>query len=411
MGFSGGWHERLFASGMKAAACALTLLLCFWRGAAAGEGDIAAGEVLFKRAWDPAPASIDAAGGLGPLFNGKACSSCHKEARGARFFELDGRLIARGLVVRLATADGAPHPLLGAQLQTRAVPGLAPEGKVLARLDGGRLVVGIETLPEAAGDAIVFEPRIAPPLRGRGLLERVEERAILALADPEDADGDGISGRARPVVGADGVTRIGRFGAKATAATLDEQTAAAAALDIGLSSPLRTPAHGDCTAAQGDCLRLATADGETRGGAEMPAETIGLIAAYVRSLAPPPSPADPAAEALLTRSGCTACHHPNMPDGKGGLLAVYTDLLLHDLGAEGAGRFGDDFASAGEWRTAPLLDLDPMNGKRRYLHGGAAADLDQAIHLHGGEAAGARDRYLGLTAAERATLLSWLARL
>jgi CxxC motif-containing protein (DUF1111 family) len=396
---------------MKAAACAQAVLLGLCGGAAAGEAEIAAGEVLFERAWDAAPAAENDAGGLGPLFNGKACSSCHKEARGARFFELDGRLIARGLVVRLATADGAPHPVLGAQLQTRAVPGLSPEGKVLARLDGGRLIVSIETVPEAAGDSIVFEPRIAPPLRGRGLLERVEERAILALADPEDADGDGISGRARPVVGADGVARIGRFGAKATVATLEEQTASAAALDIGLSSPWRTPAHGDCTAAQGDCLRLAAAGGETRDGAEMSAETIALIAGYVRSLAPPPPPADPAAEALLAGSGCTACHHPNMPDGEGALLPVHTDLLLHDLGAEGAGGIGDAFAAAGEWRTAPLLDLDPMNGKRRYLHGGAAADLDQAIRLHGGEAAGARDRYLGLTAAERAALLSWLARL
>jgi CxxC motif-containing protein (DUF1111 family) len=396
---------------MRAAVYALAALLGVCAGAAAGEDDVAAGEVLFKRAWDAAPATADEAGGLGPRFNGKACSSCHKEARGARFFELDGRLIARGLVVRLGTADGAPHPVLGAQLQTRAVPGLSPEGKVLARLDGGRLVVGIETVPEVAGDSILFEPRIAPPLRGRGLLERVDGRAILALADPDDADGDGISGRARPVMGADGVASIGRFGAKATAATLEEQTAAAAALDLGLSSPLRKPAHGDCTAAQGDCLRLAAGGGETRGGAEMPAETIGLIAAYVRSLAPPPSPADPAAEALLAGNGCTACHHANMPDGSGGLLPVYTDLLLHDLGAEGAGVIGDAFASAGEWRTAPLMDLDPMNGKRRYLHGGAAADLDQAIRLHGGEAAGARDRYLGLTTAERAALLAWLARL
>ena len=396
---------------MKAAACALMVLFGVCGGAAAGEADIAAGEVLFKRAWDAAPAAEDEAGGLGPLFNGKACSSCHKEARGARFFELDGRLIARGLVVRLATAGGAPHPVLGAQLQTRAVPGLAPEGRVLVRLDGGGLVVELETILEPAGDSIVFEPRIAPPLRGRGLLERVDGRAILALADPEDADGDGISGRARPVVGADGVTRIGRFGAKATAATLEEQTAAAAALDLGLSSPLRMSAHGDCTAAQGDCLRLAAGGGETRDGAEMSAATIGLIAAYVRSLAPPAYPADPAAEALLAGSGCTACHHPSMPDGEGALLPVYTDLLLHDLGADGAGVIGDDFASAGEWRTAPLMDLDPMNGKRRYLHGGAAADLDQAIRLHGGEAAAARDKYLGLTVAERATLLSWLARL
>jgi CxxC motif-containing protein (DUF1111 family) len=394
---------------MKPAACILTLLLFLCRGAAAGEADIAAGEVLFKRAWVDAPVSADVAGGLGPLFNGKACNSCHKDGRGARFFELDGRLTARGLVVRLAGPDGGPHPILGAQLQTRAVPGLAPEGAISARLDRRRLVVEIETILESTGD-IAFELRTAPSLRGRGLLERVDERAVLALADPEDRDGDGVSGRARPVVGIDGVAGIGRFGARATTATIEEQTAAAAALDLGLSSPWKTLPHGDCTKAQDDCLRLA-AGSETLDGDEMSAETVRLIAAYVRSLDPPPFPADPQAEALLAGSGCTTCHHPNMPDGKGGLLRVHTDLLLHDLGADDAGGIGDDFASAREWRTAPLLDLDPMNGKRRYLHGGAAADLDQAVRLHGGEAAAARDRYLGLTPAERERLLSWLARL
>jgi CxxC motif-containing protein (DUF1111 family) len=390
---------------MRPAACALTLLLCLGHGAAADAPDIAAGQALFERAWVAEPASADDAGGLGPLFNGKACNSCHKEARGARFFELDGRLIARGLVVRLAAAEGGPHPVLGAQLQTRAVPGLAPEGEILARLDRGRLIVEIATLLDSTGDPIRFEPRIAPSLRGRGLLERVDERAIRALADPEDRDGDGISGRARTLVATDGVARLGRFGAKARTATLEEQTAAAASLDIGLSSPWQPLPHGDCTAAQHDCLRIAAA------GEEMSAETIGLIAAYLRSLDPPPYPADPRAEALFAGSGCTACHHPNMPDGVGNLLLIHTDLLLHDLGPDAAGAVGDEFAAASEWRTAPLLDLDPMNGKRRYLHGGAAADLDQAIRLHGGEAAAARDRYLALTPAERATLLSWLAKL
>jgi CxxC motif-containing protein (DUF1111 family) len=236
---------------------------------------------------------------------------------------------------------------------------------VLARLDGRRLVVEVGTVLDSAGDAVLFEPRVAPSLRGRGLLERVDERAILALADPDDRDGDGISGRARPVVGADGVTRIGRFGAKATTATLEEQAAAAAALDIGLSSPWKKQPQGDCTAAQRDCLRLAARDDE-----EISAETVALIATYLRSLEPSPYPSDPQAEALLAASGCTACHHPNMPDSVGNLLLIHTDLLLHDLGADGAGASADDFASPSEWRTAPLLDLDPMEGKRRYMHGG-----------------------------------------
>ncbi|HEX6092052.1 MAG TPA: di-heme oxidoredictase family protein [Dongiaceae bacterium] len=396
---------------MKRAVLAAMLWAAAGAPALAGDLDTVAGKALFERAWIAAPASTDAADGLGPLFNGKACNSCHKEARAARFFELDGRLVTRGLVVRLATPHGAPHPLLGQQLQDRAVPGLMPEGEVLASLDGDRLMVQIKTLLDPLKDPFVYEPRVAPSLRGRGLLERIDERAVLALADPGDRDGDGISGRARLIEGEDGVARLGRFGAKATAATLEAQTGDAASIDLGLSSPYNRSPYGDCTPAETDCLRMVTGQSDNLDGEEMSAEIVRLIAAYVRSLPPPKYPSDANAERLLAASGCTACHHPNMPDSQGNLLPVHTDLLLHDLGAETAGKIGDDAATAAEWRTAPLIDLDPMQGKRRYLHGGEAATLDQAIRLHGGEAAKARDLYLGLTAAERATLLAWLAKL
>ncbi|HEY7689922.1 MAG TPA: di-heme oxidoredictase family protein [Dongiaceae bacterium] len=396
---------------MKPAAAFAVLALCLPSAAAADELDTVAGEALFERAWVAAPASTDAADGLGPMFNGKACTSCHKEARAARFFELDGRLVTRGLVVRLATPAGTPHPVLGQQLQDRAVPGLMPEGEIFARLDRGRLMVEIKTMLAASDDPLVFEPRVAPSLRGRGLLERVDGQAILALADPDDADGNGISGRARLIADAEGKTHVGRFGAKATTATLEEQTADAAAIDLGLSSPWRPLPHGDCTAAETDCLRMATGQSENLDGEEMSAEIVTLIAAYVRSLKPPKYAPDAEAERLFYASGCTGCHQPTLPDAKGNLLRVHTDLLLHDLGPQGAGRTRDDFALPSEWRTAPLIDLDPMGGKRRYLHGGEAATIDEAIRLHGGEGAAARDMYLGLTAAEREKLLAWLAKL
>ncbi|MBL8906303.1 MAG: hypothetical protein JNM20_06470 [Rhizobiales bacterium] len=382
--------------------------------------DIAVGKALFDKQWVQAPASTDASDGLGPLFNAKACNSCHKDGGAARLIVLDGEAIMRGLVVRIGNSMGEPDPFYGHQLQDRAVSGLLPEARVTTRLVSvasgfgtGTSDVAVDFTLNGPGfaDGTSSEIRIAPSLAGRGLIEQVSKDAVLALADPDDRDGNGISGRARLILSDDGRERLGRFGVKASAASLREQTADAAALDIGLSSPVHRTAYGDCTPAQKDCLGMATGNSPAFENEEISGEMVDMIAAYVAVLPRPAVNSDAQAEALFAASGCAACHVPSLPDAAGKPLPVFTDLLLHDMGPALAGKIGDHFAAPAEWRTAPLIDLNPLNGKRRYLHDGRAATIDMAIRWHGGEAEKARTAYELLDAEERAALLRYLEAL
>jgi CxxC motif-containing protein (DUF1111 family) len=380
-------------------------------GAAAADGlDVVAGKALFERNWVSAPASTDAADGLGPLFNAKSCNSCHKDGGAARFTSLDGKLVARGLVVRLARQDGLPHPMFGRQLQDHAVPGLKPEGEINVSLSNVELFVDAQLFGTTRDD-VIKEVRIAPSLRGRGMLERIEENAVLALADPEDADGDGISGRARLIEDGAHKKSLGRFGSKATAQSLEQQTADAAAFDIGLSSKLRPLAHGDCTAEQPECLTMATGQSVAFGGDEIPQGVITLMSGYVRSLAVKMRVSSAPGLHLFVSMGCAVCHRPEMPDRAGNALPVFTDLLLHDLGSQAAGAIPDQGFSPSEWRTAPLIDLDPMGGKRRYLHDGRAATVSEAIEYHGGEATQAQQAFRRMDGRERDMLINYLSGL
>jgi CxxC motif-containing protein (DUF1111 family) len=395
-------------------ACAIAIA------AKAEELDSAVGKALFDRQWVQAPASTDGSDGLGPLFNAKACNSCHKDGGAARLIVLDGEAILRGLVVRTGSANGDPDPYYGHQLQDRAVSGLVPEARIATKLvkvasgtgaASSDVAVDFALNGPALGEGIASEVRLAPSLAGRGLIERVSRDAVVALADPDDRDGNGISGRARITVDAKGTARLGRFGVKATASSLLGQTADAAGLDIGLSSPNHPAAYGDCTTTQKDCFAMASGTSSAFDDEEISGDMVGMIAAYVATLPRSVVKPNAKAEALFAASGCASCHVPSLPDAAGKPLPVFTDLLLHDMGPALAGKIGDRFAKPEEWRTAPLIDLNPLQGKRRYLHDGRAATIDMAIRWHGGEGEKARQAYESLDAADRAALLSYLEAL
>ncbi len=405
--------------------------------------DFSVGNSFFRNPWVIAPATTTARDGLGPLFNTNACQNCHiKDGRGHP--PGPDALSAASMLVRLSLPAGAEHaetlerlgvlaePTYGGQLQDMAIPGIAAEGKVrvsysrhsLRFADGHGVELRQPTLEISQlgygplHPDTQFSARIAPPMIGLGLLEAIPAAAILANADPDDADGDGISGRANRVWD-DALQRsvLGRFGWKAGQPTLNQQNAHAFAGDMGLTSSLL--ARDDCSAGQTDC-RSARHGGE-------PEVSDGILASvlfYSRNLGVPArrdadSPRVLQGKGLFHQAGCQKCHTPafiTAADAAEAELAnqtirPYSDLLLHDMGPGLADNRGEFLASGREWRTPPLWGIgltEAVSGHTQLLHDGRARDLLEAILWHGGEAEAAKQQVLTFDADERAALLAFL---
>ena len=278
-----------------------------------------------------------------------------------------------------------PEPTYGSQLQDFAVPGIAAEGKVSVayaevrvELNGGeeatlrRPAYSVADLGYGpmAPDVMV-SPRVAPPMIGLGLLEAVHRADIVAGADPDDADGDGITGRPSVVRDPDtGSVSLGRFGWKASAASVREQSARAFSGDIGISSPdVRAP-WGDCTEAQAACRAMPSGVQAGLGDTEAPDPVLDLVTFYAANLAVPARRVvgDPEVlhgKRLFHAAGCVSCHTPKFvtrrdadrPEHRFQLIWPYTDLLLHDMGEGLADGRPVGTASGREWRTAPLWGI------------------------------------------------------
>jgi CxxC motif-containing protein (DUF1111 family) len=255
---------------------------------------------------------------------------------------------------------------------------------------------------------------------GVGLLENVPEADIDALTDPGDADGDGVSGRARRVTDpATGQEALGRFGWTAAMPTIEGQSTAAFANDIGITSSI-VPAQ-PCTAAQEECL--AARDG---GVPEVDDAKVDRVVFYSRTLAVPArrdvgDDDDLDGQLAFEEAGCASCHTSQLTTGPsdlepldGQVIRPYTDLLLHDMGPGLADDLPEPGTEPGEWRTPPLWGIglvETVNGHTRFLHDGRARSIEEAILWHGGEAQGARDRFMQLPASRRGQVLSFLESL
>ncbi len=408
--------------------------------------DFSVGNSFFRNPWVIAPASTTARDGLGPLLNTNACQNCHiKDGRGHP--PAPDATSAVSMLVRLSIPAGpehaevvrergiAPEPSYGGQLQDMAIPGVAPEGKVRLRYsteqvrfaDGTEVELRrpeIELNDLAYGDMhpdTRMSLRIAPPMIGLGLLEAIPEEALLANADPDDRNGDGISGRPNRVF--DQTSRqtvIGRFGWKAGQPSLNQQNADAFFNDMGLSTSLLS--GSSCTDRQTECRAMP--DG---GEPEVSDDILAQVLFYTRNLGVPArrnvdDPQVLAGKTLFHRAGCQSCHVPQFttaadaaePELANQVIRPYTDLLLHDMGEGLADNRLEFEASGREWRTPPLWGIgltQAVSGHTQFLHDGRARNLLEAILWHGGEAEKARQIVLGYDQNERTALLSFLESL
>ena len=373
---------------------------------------------FFRSPWVAPPASTTARDGLGPLFNSHSCAGCHRNGGRGRSLLDDPHSLAT--VVRLSVrgdgGDLAPHPRYGSQFQTQATYAGGAEARIAMQSIpvAGSLRKPALTVEAADGighgEGWLLSARVAPPLMGLGLLERIAEERLLALADADDADGDGISGRPHWRPGTAG-RRLGRFGWKALHPSVAAQTGAAFRDDLGVTNPLFP--GSPCGALQTRCQRQP--DGNDRQeGVEIPTQLFDLVVHFVAHIPPPPAGALTAAvregRRAFGRIGCAACHVPSH-ETAAGRIWPYTDLLLHDMGEGLADHRPEGDATGREWRTPPLWGIGTMAkvaGHRTLLHDGRARDADEAIRWHGGEAAPARRRYVGLSVPQRKALLAFL---
>lgn len=403
------------------------------------EGDFFSGNSFFNAAWVSAPASTTARDGLGPLFNARSCSACHfKDGRAQPPSDVDAHL---GLLLRLSVPgtgpEGGPvgHAAYGGQLQPFALPDVPAEGAIQitnAEIPGTygdgtpyTLLSPTYTIVDPAygplpADLLV-SPRVAPHMIGLGLLEAIAASDIRANADPDDADGDGISGRVNEVWDQEAqALRLGRFGWKADQPSIRQQVAGAFLGDMGITSPI-FPEEA-CSEPQTECRESATG-----GTPEIEPDAFDKTVLYSSVLAVPVrrrfGAADVVAgEAHFHAMGCATCHtpswttgvHPTLPELSNQRIWPYTDLLLHDMG-EGLADGRPVFAADGrEWKTPPLWGLglvDDVNGHTRFLHDGRARSLAEAILWHGGEAEAAKQAFRAAPAADRDALIAFLESL
>jgi CxxC motif-containing protein (DUF1111 family) len=398
------------------------------------------GNRLFNTNWVVAPASVKSFDGLGPFFNRVSCSGCHtQDGRGRP--PLDANEPMNSMLIRLSIPDAAspngaaPHPVYGDQLSDNANKGVAPEGTPR---------VSYESFSGAYGDGTPFEllkpsytietpgygplpadlmlsPRVANQVIGLGLLEAVPDETLLALADPEDKNADGISGKVNRVLDPQsGALAIGRFGWKANAPDLPAQNASAAIGDIGLTNPLFIAEH--CTPAQETC-RAAPVAPEI----DISDKFFAKLNLYTRLIAVPAQrnsndPLVKKGEALFNIFGCGGCHATTLktrpdavlPEIANQTFHPFTDVLLHDMGEALADNRPDFEASGNEWRTPPLWGLgliESVNGHNRLLHDGRARGFAEAILWHGGEGEAAKEAFRSAAQEERDALVRFLGSL
>lgn len=382
-------------------------------------GDIQLGEQVFLKNWTALTGSNSTdRRGVGPLFNAASCQICHNDGLGGHA-PADSGPAPVALVVQLEarpghTGDTEGDPLYGRVLNTQALPGTVPEGRVVVRYaerygyyypDGSRWqmrvprysIEGLSLGPLAS--TTVIKPRLAPSLLGSSVLESVPESAI----DDSAHTASGIP--AWHWINGERV--LGRFGWQGASTSIRVQTTTAFAREMGMTSADH-PADDRTSAERGSSKRADA------GSPDVLDEEVSAVVAFQRTLLVPErlhAEADTVGSRLFSEAGCSACHLPSLPTTSGQAIHPYTDLRMHNLGVEMSDEDATGKKVVSRWRTAPLWGLGYRRRANTHfglLHDGRARTFEEAILWHGGEAAVARRRFADLGPRSRSQLLSWL---
>ncbi len=343
--------------------------------------------------------------GLGPIFVQNSCANCHVA---------NGKGHLSTSLTRFANVNGSVTDYLinkgGPQLQQFAILGYMPE-----------------VIPNEAN---VFSRRIAPAVMGLGYIAALEDQAILNNADPNDSNGDGISGRpnyvnptsffnALPIHIPNGLQFVGRFGKKAEKITIQDQVVFALKQDIGITSDFDTQ----------DLYNVQSGinTGDNIPDPEVSSGFVNSLVFYLRTLKAPPrrnkeNSDVKEGETLFNQIGCASCHISTYNTAQSDISALsnqtfhpYSDFLLHDMGELLDDRYPEGSAGGSEWRTAPLwgigLAKNSQGGQMFLLHDGRATSFESAISFHGGEAATRRAAFNALSQQEKNHLIKFLESL
>ncbi|MHC4817504.1 MAG: di-heme oxidoredictase family protein [Planctomycetota bacterium] len=304
--------------------------------------------------------------GIGPVMNGDSCRACHRDpvVGGAGGIDVQ--------VQRPAVSDGdggfTSPPETGDLAQTHSRPGVARE--------------------EIPANVAFVEERNSPTILGLGLVQDIRDETILLGEDPDDLDGDGITGVAHILDGG----AVGKLGWKANVPDLRAFVRDAMGNEMGITVPDDGNPFG------------FVSDSDNAPDPELSQVDLDDIVFFLELLdfAPkrPPTTQTLEGEALFQTIGCARCHAPVL-DG----VELYSDLLLHDVQPEDFVGVTQGMATSGLYRTAPLRGL---RDTAPYFHDGRSEAVDDAIRRHEGEAAAIRAAYEALTQAEREALLAFL---
>ncbi|MBD1577583.1 c-type cytochrome [Vibrio sp. S11_S32] len=420
--------------------------------------DFSVGNSFFRNPWVAAPATTDARDGLGPLFNTNGCQNCHiKDGRGHPPEEGEDQAVS--MLVRLSIpaltakqkqqlviSGVIPEPMYGDQLEDFAIPNAKPEGKIKieyskfnVRFSDGETIelrkpsIKLHDLNygELHPDTML-SARIAPPMIGLGLLESISVETLQNIADQQQRDNKGISGKLNQVWDVQTKsTQVGRFGWKAGQPSAIQQDAGAFNGDLGLTSALFP--HENCSPQQTICAEMPNGNRANNAAAnkvnstedyEVSNKILKFVEFYSQHLAVPirRNTTDPSVirgQQLFENVGCASCHTPEiktaqsdeLPSLSNQTIHPYSDLLLHDMGEGLADNRPEFLATGSEWRTPPLWGIgytEEVNGHSYFLHDGRARNLMEAVLWHGGEAQSAKEQVLNLSKADRDALTDFL---